>query len=306
MKSRLTLLLLAAALLLPFSQAMAWDSAGHMVIVAGAFRELPRKTQKKVTEILKSHPDYAKWAADDEETRDKIDLPVYVFMRASTWPDEIEHSKGRGSREYNHREWHFIDYPLKPYSFPKLPAPSPGNDILFGIAQSEKVLSDHNAPAEERAVYLSWLIHLVGDIHQPLHCASLVNETYPEGDKGGNEFYVKPASKGIKLHAFWDDLLGRSGKPHTHLDYAIELQSEHPRASLKFLRKHDTPKAWSLESRELAITKAFIHGELSGSTSPESAPPLPKSYTKHAKVTAERQAVLAGYRLADEILKYVK
>jgi len=152
-----------------------------------------------------------------------------------------------------------------------------------------------------RAVYLSYLIHLVGDIHQPLHCASLFNNTYPDGDKGGNDFYVKPGSRGIKLHAIWDGLLGTSGKPHAHLNYAIEIESEHPRSSLKELKKAKTSKEWSLESRFVAIEKVYLRGKLKGSTMAESAPPLPEGYTKTAKTVVERQAALAGYRLADEL-----
>jgi hypothetical protein len=100
--------------------------------------------------------------------------------------------------------WHYIDYALKPPTFAFEPQPNPDDDALFGIEESEKTLSDRTAPAEERAVALSWLIHLVGDIHQPLHCASLFTEAYPRGDRGGNEFFVMPASRGIKLHSFWD------------------------------------------------------------------------------------------------------
>jgi hypothetical protein len=46
----------------------------------------------------------------------------------------------------------------------------------LAIAQSEKALADNTISPELRAVYLAWLIHLVGDLHQPLHCASLVND----------------------------------------------------------------------------------------------------------------------------------
>jgi hypothetical protein len=58
---------------------------------------------------------------------------------------------------------------------------------------------------------------------------------------------------------------------------------------------------WSLESRIAVIEKAYLHGELEGGTSKETAQELPEGYTKAAKVVAEKQAALAGYRLADEI-----
>jgi len=273
-----------------------------MVIAAEAYRQLAPAMKAKVSEILRSHPDYAKWQESFHAEAPNIDLATFVFMKASTWPDEIR----RRHNHYDHPHWHYIDYPLKPPSFPMEPGPAPNDDVLYGIAQSEKALSDAGSSAEERAVYLSYLIHLVGDIHQPLHCASLFNDSYPGGDKGGNDFYVKPGSRGIKLHSIWDGLLGTSGKPHKHLDYAIQIESDHPKSSLKELKKANTPKEWSLESRFVAIEKVYLRGELKGSTRPDTAPALPAGYTRTAKAVAERQAALAGCRLADEIQRYVK
>jgi len=65
---------------------------------------------------------------------------------------------------------------LKPPTFAFESEPNPEGDALLGITQSEKLLADKSASAEDRAVALSWLIHFVGDIHQPLHCASLFTE----------------------------------------------------------------------------------------------------------------------------------
>jgi hypothetical protein len=134
----------------------------------------------------------------------------------------------------------------------------------------------------------------------------LFTSEYPTGDKGGNSFFVKPGTRGIALHSFWDGLLGTSGKPQSHLNYAIMIKHEHPRKSLPELKKAKTPKDWSLESRGIAVEKAYLHGELKGGTSKETAVDLPEGYTKAAKVVAEKQAALAGYRLADEIEKWVK
>jgi hypothetical protein len=186
------------------------------------------------------------------------------------------------------------------------PRPEPKDDALYAIAQCERVLADANAGAELRAVFLSYLVHLVGDLHQPLHCASLFDDTYPKGDKGGNDFYVKPGGRGVKLHALWDGMLGTSSKPGPQLSYAIEIQSLYPRSSLKELKKARTPKNWSLESRAVAIEKAYLRGTLTESPRADGATELPPGYTKEAKATAERRAALAGYRLADELGKYLK
>jgi hypothetical protein len=290
------------ALLFVAQTTQAWSFAGHQVIAAEAYRQLPPALKAKVTEILKAHPDYEKWKGSFTGDSANLDLGTFIFLRASTWPDEIRRRKS----PYNHPKWHYIDYPLKPTKFPVEHGPDPTDDILYGIGQCEKVLADTKTPAEEQAVYLSWLIHLIGDEHMPLHCCSLFTSAYPTGDRGGNSFYVKPATRGIALHSFWDGLLGTSGKPQVHLDYAIMIEHEHPRKSLPELKKATTPKDWSLESRGIAVEKAYLHGELKGGTSKETAMELPEGYTKAAKVVAEKQAALAGYRLADEIQKWVK
>ena len=144
------------------------------------------------------------------------------------------------------------------------PSQEPTNDILFGIAQFESNLNDTNASPELRAASLSWLIHLVGDIHQPLHCESFYSDAYTNGDRGGNEFYVKPADQPVRLHGVWDGLLGPSPNTQMQWRYAIKLGTEFPRASLAELTSHPAPKDWSLESRELLShsptrLKAVVH-----------------------------------------------
>lgn len=275
-----------------------------MIIAAEAYRELSPALQARVTEILKAHPDYVKWEGSYGKYGDGIEMPLYIFMRASTWPDEIRRGGGADSK-FDHPHWHYVDYPLEPPSFFLKPGPSPNDDVLFGIGQCEKFLHDSATSPELKAVYLSYLIHLVGDIHQPLHCCSLVNATYPKGDKGGNDFYIIPGSRGIKLHSFWDQLLGSRLHERTQLNEAVRIAAEHPRASLPELKTAKTPLEWSMEGRHLAIDKAYLHGELKGGTSEQTAQALPDGYTKEAKVVAERQAALAGHRLANEIGSFI-
>ena len=302
MNEMTTSLWVMAALLLSHLAACAWSGAGHQVIAAEAYRELSPALQKKVVQLLEAHPQYGRWRESLRGDAGGPEFGLAIFMRASTWPDEIR----RRESEYNHPRWHFIDYPLKPPKFPLVAGPTANDDIVYTLRECEKTLSNRKASPEERGVFLSWLIHLVGDAHQPLHCSSLFDEAHPKGDKGGNDFFVKPAERGITLHSFWDGLLGTSGKLQSHLNYAIALQSEYPRKSLKELKKARTPKDWSLQGRSLAIESVYLHGKLKGGLSREDAPDLPAGYTKAAKTVAERQAALAGYRLADEIQKWVK
>jgi len=102
-----------------------------------------------------------KWKESFTGDSANLNLPTFIFMRSSTWADEIRRRKS----PYNHPKWHYVDYPLKPPKFPVEPGPDPADDFLYGISQCEKTLADTKAAPEERAVYLSYLIHLIGDEH---------------------------------------------------------------------------------------------------------------------------------------------
>ena len=276
----------------------AWSSPGHMVIAAIAYRDLPTSQKTNVSELLQHHPDYAKWAIS-YPTNSPFDLPTFIFMRASTWPDEIR----RRGNKHDHPQWHYVNFPLIAPDFPNSPNPFPTNDILYGIGQCEQILKAKDTAPELRAIYLSWLIHLVGDIHQPLHCVSLVNSNYPapQGDKGGNDFFVKPNTIGVNLHSIWDKGLGSSVNAKSQYNDAIELSAAYPRKKLPELSKYKNARSWSEEGREIAIQSGYLRGNLKGSTKATDAPALPEGYTKNLKLIAERQAAIAGYRLADEV-----
>ena len=294
------LLVVGGGLLLPVS-ALAWGGAGHQLIAAEAYRQLSPELKAATFVVLAAHPDFAKWT-NAYHPNSSYDVAAYVFMRSATWPDEIR----KTDNKFDHPEWHFIDYPLRPPGFAFEPDARPTNNVLFGISECEKALGNTNAEPVLRAAMLSYLIHLVGDEHQPLHCSSLFNATYTNGDRGGNDLYVMPAQKGIGLHGVWDGLLGSAMSPRLQWNYATVLLTKSPASALPELKAHTMPKAWSLESRQLAIEFGYLRGQLKGATQAEDAPPLPADYLKNAKAVAEKQGALAGYRLADEIRAYLK
>ncbi|HEV2318373.1 MAG TPA: S1/P1 nuclease [Verrucomicrobiae bacterium] len=279
---------------------IAWDGAGHMAIAAEAFRQLTPQLQAQAIEVLKAHPDYQDWT-NAYHPNPTVSLAAYVFMRSSTWPDEI---RGSGS-PYDHPEWHFIDYPLRPPLFSFEPDPRPTNNVLYGVGRCEQTLSDTNADPVLRAVYLSFLIHLVGDMHQPLHCENFFDTDFPNGDRGGNDFYVKPDQRGVRLHGIWDGLLGTIENAANQWRYSIKIETGYPRTSLPELTRDTAPPSWSLESRKLAIKYGYLNGHLRGSTNFATAPRLPEDYLSNAQEIAERRGALAGYRLADELKKYL-
>ncbi|HEX9944135.1 MAG TPA: S1/P1 nuclease [Thermoanaerobaculia bacterium] len=295
-------------------QVLAWSGPGHATVAVIAYRQLPEEAREELADLLRSHPDFRKWERDFEQKRRgfrDVDLGMYLFIRASLWPDEIRRTGNR----FNHPNWHFVDYPLEPPAFSLRPRPEPDDDVLFGIERSTEILQDRDEDPVVRAAHLSWLLHLIGDIHQPLHCATLINDDFPapEGDRGGNLFFVS-TTKAIKLHSFWDGLLGsgRNPDPRTALREAIRLETDHPRDELDELAEAEAPEDWSLESRATAVSDVYQRPArddrgrvrtvlLRGSRDDRRAPPLPAGYSKNAKEIGRERIALAGYRLADHL-----
>ena len=224
-----------------------------------------------------------------------------MFLRAATWPDEVRRPGG----DYDHPRWHYINYPLRPPKFREEAAPG-GEDILTAWARCEHELTDRKSPPAARAVALAWLAHLAGDLHQPLHCASGFSADYPQGDAGGNRFWVKPGERPITLHSFWDELLGTRNKHRSAWQDAIRIAAEHSRKSCRELGRDKNPEAWSLASRALAVEQVYRRGRLKAGMTEVAAGPLPAGYEQAAKAVAERQAAVAGYRLADELNRWLK
>ena len=291
-------LLVALMVLSTGLPARAWNATGHMTIASMTYDQLTPEARTRWSELLKSNPDYAKWQAAEPKDQPDFDEGRYLFMKASTWPDDIRKS---GS-PYEHSVWHYIDYPLVEPDFPLEPAPTDTEDVLSAIAKCTSIVLDAQAAAVDRAAALSWLIHLVGDLQQPLHCAELISPDYPRpsGDRGGNLFWVNVGGAPINLHWFWDSLPGTSLDHRELIARGRELAAKLPRKKLPELTQATDPKAWSLEGRALCLEAVYKHGELKGAkTQGPDDPPLPEGYLATAKAAAERRVVLAADRLAD-------
>lgn len=290
----LLIFVLAGSVLLPHN-GFAWSRTGHMMIAAMAYRDLPVDLQQKYTLLLKSHPEYEAWQSAYGELSVDIALGEFLFMEASIWPDQIRRS-GNG---FDHPTWHYTNFPLIPDDFPLKETLTPENDVLYGIAHSRSILADEAVANGVRAAHLSWILHLVGDMHQPLHTVAWVNSTYPEGDRGGNDIFVRAATdrKAINLHAFWDGLLGTSHDVRRARNEATRLRQtiEGPQ-----IERNAKVRDWALEVRSLAVQAVYLNGALTGATMEEAdlAPVLPPGYTENAKAIAEQQAVTAAKRMA--------
>ena len=118
---------------------------------------------------------------------------------------------------------------LSPTDGTPLQPPKPIN-ALSKIVEFRAALGDPSVAANIQAYDLAWLLHLVGDIHQPLHAVARFTTQHPAGDRGGNDFKIQGTPD--NLHSLWDDLLGSGENTQSVLTLAdgitSEMQSRNP------------------------------------------------------------------------------
>ncbi|MEF8753358.1 MAG: S1/P1 nuclease [Accumulibacter sp.] len=291
-KAILLLLLLGLA-----PTAAAWNAAGHRISAMIAWEKLDHACQAAVTTILRGHPDFGRWLARSKDG----DPGRSAFVEASTWPDDIRRDQRfytAGNEEptptlpgfpdmERRLDWHYVDRPLEGATVRKAPA----GDIERQIERLARVVGNPHASPAERAYALPWLIHLVGDAHQPLHAAS---RYLPDGrsDQGGNTVrIVNPFNTRhpeTTLHRYWDDLPGPPWLRDSRLAAAVSsLTSRHapPPRETEAARLID-------ESWRLARDHAYP-------PSGQEVPTIGHDFHRQAVEIANRRVSEAGYRLAD-------
>lgn len=296
--------------------ASAWNATGHMMVAKEAWDEMTPEARTKASEILKGLPHYE--VLLKYMPKDYKDPEAFAFMEAATWPDNIR-SNDHPSHAEHHPVWHYIDYPVNPDKVAGAEEPkeewdgkSDPENLLQALQKEEKELSDPSTPADRRAIALCWVLHLVGDIHQPLHATSLFNANYPTGDKGGNSFWVKGPFGNTGLHSLWDNMLGISRKPDV-IEKQVGTLEKDPKFSREAMKDQvavTDPKAWAKESYDLAVAIVYENAHLQGASkellhedpkTSSNVPPLPVGYMDKAVEIADQRVMLAGHRLADVV-----
>ena len=285
----------------------AWNIPGHMISGAIAYRELKKRDPKivaKVISLLKKHPHYEKMFTPklQVEGLSNEEKDLYLFMLAARWPDDIKWTE----YEPKHNNWHYVNYPYTPPTSSSITIPAADSVNILSAYKENRAILESNASDEEKAIALCWLFHLIGDIHQPLHSAALFSAQFPEGDRGGNLLYIRAEEGGkpINLHAFWDGLL-LGKQDFRQADNQGVLLKNAPGNKRKRVRKELRRKnmeEWATkESVELAKIYVYQEGKLQTSSVKEEAPVAPAAYIAAAKSVAEKQIVLAGYRITQQL-----
>jgi hypothetical protein len=301
-------LALAAGLCGP---AFGWNERGHMSVAYIAYKQLTPVTRDRVNALLKLNPKYNDWAATVDQqapTASADDKNLMIFMIATTWADKIKGDPSYtkdGSQNGNrpdgspdpgknagyddllmHKYWHFIDTPFSTDGTPLPAIPTPNAQDRIALFRS--VLASTSAADGLKSYDLAWLLHLVGDIHQPLHASTRVSSTDPEGDAGGN--LVKLTCNKCVLHAFWDNLLGTQNKLKTVMKAARKL----PKADEALAARSDE-KDWIAESFQEAQQNVYV-APIAAGNGPFT---LTSAYKKAAGKLAKQRVALAGMRLAN-------
>ncbi len=274
-----TIMLLVSALIIPARRALAWDDTGHMVVAQIAWENLDSLTKARVRKLVQRV-----FLADK----------TYDFVTVACWMDD--------ARDFPMfeplREWHFINKRFI-VSGPAQDAPPPPVNVQTIIEWCVQKLEDRTGTENVKAYALAYLIHLAGDVHQPLHCATRYTEKHKDGDAGGNFFVLMNARKD-NLHSYWDAAgglfdfsevkrpLDGAGKERIK-QLAQKIMAAHPANSLPALNDLQAG-AWAEESYQLAKSEAYQNIEENGT--PDNA------YTAKTQSICEKRLALAGYRLA--------
>jgi hypothetical protein len=290
-------------------ESIAWSMGGHRVTGVIAAREIAATAPRvidAVTVIMQAHPAADAFLARvNEAGADPFDRLERLFAEMAQWPDEVR----SGPLKHFHRgSWHTIDIPFVVPGFTPAPATEfSAENLLSALHENARIAADTAASASDRAVALCWIFHLVGDLHQPLHAASLYSPAFPNGDRYGTQFWVRlpGGNETVSLHYFWDSLIQRSQNTSEVLRTASHLLNTYAPAMLEEMRERpyrgpDMFDRWAREeSYRLAIRESYRDGRLAGAADKKAAPRLPEDYAANAHALAARRMALSGYRLAE-------
>jgi nuclease S1 len=297
MMRRLTEVLAAAALSLalavvPGGPARAWGDEGHEVVGLIAETFLEPGVRQKVRAML---------AADAD------DLTRHDIASAATWADKYRDSNVNGARQAT-RQWHFVDIELSApdldhacFGHPGVPRGTPASNgparacVVDKINEFAAELASPETDSTERVVALKFVLHLVGDMHQPLHASD-------DGDRGGND--KRASAAGLRdgtLHHYWDT------------EFVEQLGPDPKQIAAGLIARISTgdarawsrggPSEWAMESFQMA--KDDVYGRLP-TPNARGDYRLPPAYVTMATRDAAMQLSKAGVRLAAVLNKALR
>lgn len=282
--------------------ARAWDPVGHMLTMSIALGDLTPKARAELEAAIVRF-----------NARENPDAP-YDPVTLPCWMDDVR----ARTKEFN--EWHYVNLPFTRDGQPVPEGSRSAPDVVWGVKRCGEIIRDGAVePGIDRDQAIVMLLHLFGDIHQPLH-------TTDRNDSGGNRVAISNLedeqsdllfTRGGNLHFFWDTAYrrvfkgGKAGVSYSPPLYEREkpvaghvaaralvdeqaaiLKKAHPRGSFDNVSVLD-PAAIAGESHVLGFDLAY------GKLPPGKPTALDAPYVAASRTCGEQRVTLAGYRLAD-------
>jgi len=285
---------------------------------------------EKLQLLFLTHPDTAPfWVAAGEAKGEE--RTRRMFLECARWPDDSKFTP-RDMLTWHSARWAIVAKDATPQAKAAAEAThgKPVGQAIEAVNLNYAMISNHESTPSERALGLCWVLHIVGDIHQPLHVSDLYSADFPTGNAAGTLSYVADplSDTTIPLHILWDSNVLRTPSLEA-VDQAAEAYREkYPRSSFPELQSHpvnspDFFREWARESHQVAVDWAYdietvpdpnagqsseqlvknmVNFILNGVSPVEQAPEVPAAYWEKLQQTAERRITLAGYRIADLVL----
>ncbi len=166
-----------------FANTPIWSKTGHRVIGEVAEQYLTGKTKKALKKLLRGQS----------------------LAAVSTFADEIK----ADSTYRKFSAWHYVNIP-KGKNYNEV-TPSKYGDLVIGVEKCIAIIKDKKSTDEDKAFHLKMLVHLIGDLHQPMHVGRLE-------DRGGNDIQIQWFDRGTNLHRLWDsNMIDDYGMSYTEL-----------------------------------------------------------------------------------------
>lgn len=265
-------LCLALALLLA-SNSYGWNALGHRLIAQIAYDHLTSRAKQIYNQYNRA-----------VETIDHNKYRAQNLVNSAAWLDSL-----RRPDELWLLDKHYIDLPFSDDGS-KLFPPKKVNAVS-AIADAAAVLQSKSANDIAKGFNLRILLHVVGDIHQPLHAVSRYSAAFPQGDKGGNLVSLGKNPIATNLHVYWDKGGGYLSKKRSHSRSQLRKKASYIEQlwPCQLDKMVLDPKQWAEESHQIAINQAY---QLRAGQKPD------KKYQYKVKRLTEQRIALAGCRLA--------
>jgi hypothetical protein len=304
--------------------AHAWNDTGHTIAALIAYDALPEATRAWALDVIRAHPRFR----EDFESRlpaslasaDAAERARWYFGRAAVWADyarrfDDEAAPARDAliARFGHGGWHYVNLPLYLRASDERADGQPPPSLVWSpdldtarlnIVQALAMLNATwcSASSTDRAVALTWIVHLIADLHQPLHTTAMFGApAFLRGDRGGNDVPVIGASN---LHAMWDTAL-RSERRWRRLENTARSDAAAVATRPSDVAVVDAARdfaLWAADGRDLAARAAYtddVRAAMAAAT-PNAMEPIAitRTYKRAMRAAAQRQIVLAGRRMA--------